>query len=154
MSKPEKQKLDVTTGTKISLNIARWQQVVVIPPVVKEGHDELTPGQYLHVKDQVKQLVGFGARRFDSELRIEPFEEFWELKDKGGVLGSKNIRVYFAFEQKVNDIVVLKLDKKEQQNMARPALKYILKNRLRLYRDGHFRGQLIRWKHAEDSARN
>jgi len=45
-----------------------WQRVIVLPIAAKEGWNELTPGQYLHVKDHVKQLVGFGRKQFDSAI--------------------------------------------------------------------------------------
>jgi hypothetical protein len=59
------------------------------------------------LKDLVKQLVGFGSQKYDSNLTIDPFGDFWELKAKGGVLGRKNMRVYFKFDKTENAVVVL-----------------------------------------------
>jgi hypothetical protein len=136
MDKPNKQ------GQGKSQKVITWQRLVLIPIMIREGRDELTDGQYLHIKDHLKQLTGFGARRFATQLRIAPFEEFWELKEKGGVLGKKNIRVYFFYDSTANDIILLMTDKKEDDGQASPSIKYTLRNRLRLYRQGHFAGAL------------
>ena len=123
---------------------APWQTVVVLPIVAKEGWDELTPGQYQHVKDLLKQLVGFGRREYESNLTIAPFGEFWELKEKGGVLGRKNIRVYFRFDSEANEVVVLHTYKKEDDGQAPPHIMIRLKNRWNLYKAGHF-GRVVRF---------
>ena len=64
MAKPRKRERSASKAPSKKKAI-NWQRIVVLPIAAKEGYDELTPGQYLHVKDQVKQLVGFGARRFE-----------------------------------------------------------------------------------------
>lgn len=114
----------------------QWQTVVVLAVAKAEGHDFLTPAQYLHVVDLAKQLVGFGARRFDSALTIAKLQEFWELKDKGGVLGRLNVRVYFKYEVDRNEIIVLSTYKKEDDGKAPSHILLRLRNRLRAYLNG------------------
>ena len=126
---------------------SKWQVVVALAVAKKEGREELTDGQYLHVTDLIKQLVGFGSRRFASELRIEQFGDFWELKDKGGVLGKKNIRIYFAHESDLNEIVILHFAKKESEGKPHPHLKFKLKNRLREYRKGTLNQGVTRYRY-------
>ncbi|HZZ29328.1 MAG TPA: hypothetical protein VFE46_15130 [Pirellulales bacterium] len=137
MDKPNKQ------GRRKLQKVVTWQRLVILPIMIREGRDVLTDGQYLHIKDHLKELTGFGARKFTTQLRIAPFEEFWELKEKGGVLGRKNIRIYFFHDTDDSDIILLMTDKKENDGQASPSIKYILRNRLRLYRQGHFAGQLF-----------
>jgi hypothetical protein len=123
-----------------------YQTVVVLNIAAKEGADELTAGQYLHVKDQIKQLVGFGRQEFESQLRIEKFGEFWELKEKGGVLGKKNIRVYFKYHEEANEVVVLSTYKKEDDGQAPDHIRIRLKNRWKRYLKGDFKDSVIRYR--------
>lgn len=123
-----------------------YQTVVVLNIAAKEGGDELTPGQYLHVKDLVKQLVGFGRQEYESQLRIEKFGDFWELKEKGGVLGKKNIRVYFKDNIAENEIVVLSTYKKEDDGQAPDHIRIRLKNRWNRYLKGDFKNHVIRYR--------
>lgn len=95
-----------------------WQTVVVLSVANAEGRDFLTDVQYLHAVDLVRQLVGFGVQRFETSLTIEKIQDFWELKDKGGVLGKINLRVYFAHVVDRNEIVVLSAYKKEDNGKA------------------------------------
>ena len=145
MAKRQKTAPDQTGDEPPKVSV-RFQEVVVIGIAAKEGHDELTPGQYLHVKDEVKQLVGFGRRDFDSLLRIEKLGEFWELKEKGGTLGKKNIRVYFKFNKADNEVVVLHTYKKEDDGPAPPHVILKLRNRWRLYQRGDFNENCIRYQ--------
>ena len=126
-----------------------WQRVVVIGIAAKEGWEELTPGQYLHLKDLVKQLVGVGRKEYESHLNIGPFGDFWELKEKGGTLGRKNMRVYFRFDSNVNDVVVLHTYKKEDDGQAPPHIKTRLKNRWNCYLRGDFDDSLITYERSE-----
>jgi hypothetical protein len=123
-----------------------YQTVVVVGIAAKEGSGELSDGQYLHVKDLLKQLVGFGRREFESQLRIEKFGEFWELKEKGGVLGKKDIRVYFKEHVEKNEIVILSTYKKEDDGQVPGYIRIRLKSRWRMYLKGDFENNVIRYR--------
>ena len=135
MAKKKKQDSIADNASKLAVS---YQKIDVLPIAAKEGWEMLTPGQYLHIKDQVRQLVGFGIKRYESNLTIAPFGDFWELKDKGGTLGRKNVRVYFAFNSELNKIIVLHTYKKEDDGAAPPHINLRLKNRYRLYLQGHY----------------
>ncbi len=63
----------------------------------KDAQAFLNDAQYLHVVGLVKRLASFGNRRELADLRLEKIKsEIWELKDKGGILGKINVRVFFA----------------------------------------------------------
>jgi len=141
-----------TKRTKQVDTKAKWQDVVVLAVVKKEGRAELTPGQYLHVTDLIKQLVGFGQRKFETLLRIEQFHDFWELKDKGGVLGKKNIRVYFAIDDDANEVIILHFANKKNEGSPPRHLKVKLKNRLRLYKKQELEKGMTRYCRNEDSS--
>lgn len=125
------------------------QVVAVLAVAKKEARGFLSAGQYLHMTDLVKQLTGFGIRHFESNLRIEPFGDFWELKDKGGVLGRLNVRVYFAHVDARNEVVVLSTYKKEDDGPAPTHIMYRLKNRLRMYLDGELREGVTNFRYVE-----
>lgn len=135
-----KQKTD-----KVGVRV-KYQKVVVPTIVRKESREFLEIGQYIHMTDLIKQLSGFGRREYESELRIEKFHEFWELKDKGGVLGRKNVRIYFSHEQDINEIVVLHAHKKEADGKPSPNMRFRLRNRLRLYRSGELKDGLVSYE--------
>ena len=79
-----------------------------------EGRKILTDVQYDHVVEVLKRLTDWEDKAEISDLRIEKIESFYELKDKGGVLGRLNLRVYFAALPENKDIIVLKTYKKEE----------------------------------------
>lgn len=122
---------------------ARLQTVVVLGKAAKEGREILSEGQYLHVKDLLKQLVGFAERDFESNLTLGTFHEFWALKEKGGILGNKNLRVYFKHHPPGNEVVVLHAYKKEDEGSPPPDLKIKLRNRWNCYLNGTFDSNLI-----------
>ena len=86
----------------------------VLAVAKREGRSSLSPGQYLHLKDIIKRLVHFNRPKEIADLRIEPVEDFFELKEKGSVLGRINVRVYFGFFPNLGEVVVVKTYKKEE----------------------------------------
>jgi hypothetical protein len=126
--------------------VQQWQKVVVLELPRREAREFLTIGQYVHVTDFVKQLVGFGRRAYDMTMRISPLGDFWELKEKGGLLGRINVRVYFAHVKENNEIVVLSTFKKEDDGQAPSYIIYRLRNRLRLYLAGELREGIIEYQ--------
>lgn len=61
---------------------------------------------------------------------LERVEDFHALKDKGGVLGKLNVRVYFMIDTKRKAIVVLSVYKKEDEGDLPKWLMKRLRNRL------------------------
>jgi hypothetical protein len=126
-----------------------WQEVFVPQIVRLEAREFLTIGQYVHVTDFVKQLVGFGRKDYDRTMRIEEIQGFWELKEKGSVLGKINLRVYFTYVSESNKIVILSAYKKEDDGAAPPHIILRLKERLRAYHRGDFDEGAIVYTHEE-----
>ncbi len=62
-----------TAVEKQTIKEPSWQRVIILGVAAKEGWKMLTPGQYFHIKDLVKQLVGFGRQDYVSNLAIAPF---------------------------------------------------------------------------------
>src|SRR4051812_36512854 len=93
-------------------------EVVVLAVPKKEGKKFLNPGQYLHTVDLIRRLVDLNDPQEVGDLRIEPIEDFLELKDKGGLLGRINLRIYFKYFPDSNEVVVVKAYKKEEDGPA------------------------------------
>jgi len=66
-----------------------------------------------------KRLEDWGNRDELADLDIEKVtNQIWELKEKGGPLHKKNIRVYFSVLEESREVVVLKTYKKEQDGQV------------------------------------
>ena len=117
----------------------QYQDVVALQIACSEGRDILTAGQYEHVKDLLKQLVGFGSQSYDKMIHVEPIGDFWEFKEKGGVLGKINLRVYFAHIKSRNEVVLLHSYKKEDDGKVGPHMQIRLRNRTRQYLAGELK---------------
>lgn len=77
-----------------------------------------------------RKLKDWGDVEALSCLRIEAVEDFYELKLKGNVLGKINLRVYFAYLQECNTIMILGVYIKNEEGKTP---KYVLiKMRARL----------------------
>ena len=72
-----------------------------------EGHSFLNDAQYAHAVELVRQLAEEVNPRLSEALDVRPIDEFYELRDKGGVLGRINLRIYFAVFDDLRRIVVL-----------------------------------------------
>ncbi len=95
----------------------------------------LTSPQYRHISLQYQDL----ARQTDPAhpsfkiVDVRSIGEYFELRDKGGVLGKINFRGYFYIDKEKKRIVVLGADKKERENQTGLAIKERMEYRLRVY---------------------
>jgi hypothetical protein len=87
--------------------------VVALDVAKAEGRKILNETQYEHITDVLRRLVDFGDKDELSDLSIEPIGSFWELKEKGGILGRINLRVYFGTLPDDMELVIAKTYKKE-----------------------------------------
>jgi hypothetical protein len=98
---------------------ARKWTIVPLQKAKEDAKGFLNDVQYLHVVQLVKRLVDFGDTEELADLRIEKIRgDVWELKDKGGVLGKINVRIFFAPVAKRKEIVVLGAFKKEAEGQT------------------------------------
>ncbi|MCW5775080.1 MAG: hypothetical protein KIS87_01365 [Phycisphaeraceae bacterium] len=102
----------------------------------------LNGGQYAHVVDLVRALATEPDPSHPTTVTVEAIEDFYELKDKGGILGKINLRVYFTLNSKEKAIVILGAIKKEADGQAPAWVKIRIRNRLRKFRNGDF-GRLV-----------
>lgn len=98
----------------------------------------LNDEQYAHVVDLLRALALEDDPSHPSTVTVEKVEHFYELKDKGGVLGKINLRVYFTIDTKENAIVIIAAIKKEAEGQTPVWVKIRVRNRLRKFREGEF----------------
>jgi hypothetical protein len=98
----------------------------------------LNDAQYAHVVDLVRSLAAEPDPTHPVTVTVEAVEDFFELKDKGGVLGKINLRVYFTVSQKEEAIVILAAIKKEMDGQTPNWVKTRVRYRLRKFREGEF----------------
>ncbi len=112
-------------------------RVVALAAAVEEAKKILTDVQYKHVVDLVRRLAWFGHPEKLTDVDIEKMRGMkgvWELKEKGGVLGKINLRVYFFVGKE--EIVLLKTYKKTQSGSPPTHILENLEDRLEMYREG------------------
>ncbi|MCX5689769.1 MAG: hypothetical protein NTV94_08305 [Planctomycetota bacterium] len=106
-----------------------------------EAMDFLNDEQYAHAVDLVRALASEADPSHASVVTVEAIENFLELKDKGGVLGKINLRIYFIIDRGKKAIVILAAIKKEADGQTPTWVKIRVRNRLRKFLAGEF-GQL------------
>ena len=97
----------------------------------KEARRFLNDEQYEHAVQLFDELA-FESHPTQSQTQsVKPIREFYELRDKGGVLGKINLRVYFTVFKERGVIVVLSTYKKEDEGRPPDHIVTRVRNRLR-----------------------
>jgi len=78
-----------------------------------EAMKVLDESQYHHIVDQFKELAYQKDPTHSKAVSVTKIENFFELRDKGGILGKLNIRAFFSVDKDTNNITVLGVIKKE-----------------------------------------
>ncbi len=101
-----------------------------------EGRTFLNEMQYDHAVEQFEILACEKDPSHPGRgLDVQPHGDFFELRDKGGVLRKINLRVYFILIDKpTKTIVVLGAYKKEDEGQTPKRVVIKMKNRARIVR--------------------
>ena len=118
--------------------LKRWT-VIILGLAKKEGRKILSDVQYDHVVEVLRRLVDFGNSEEIGDLDIRSIESFFELREKGGVLGKINLRVYFGTIPEGHELVIAKAYKKEDDGATPRHVVILVENRLEEYRCGGLR---------------
>jgi hypothetical protein len=127
-----------TARTEKGPSPRKWE-LVVLPVVKKEGHKILSDVQYDHVVEVLKRLVDFGNKEEIGDLDIKPIQSFFEPKEKGGLLGRINLRVYFGTFPEENKLVIAKAYKKDEEGPPPRHIVLLVQDRLEQYKAGGLR---------------
>lgn len=121
-----------TTGT--GTDTTTWR-LAYLDVAAKEAKEFLNEEQYAHA---VQQFVGLAEEldpRRPATVDVERIEDYWELRDKGGVLGKINLRIYFTIIDTTRTIVVLGCWKKEAEGKVPAFIRARIRSRLRFVKD-------------------
>ncbi|WP_428939681.1 hypothetical protein [Fontivita pretiosa] len=106
---------------------------------LKKAADEaksfLSPVQYAALVEDVKNLSDWPDGPRIQLLDIVSIDQFRELREKGGIYGKINVRVYFAYLPKSRAIYVLGAYKKEAEHQTPRHIVATMRNRLRRLKD-------------------
>jgi len=98
----------------------------------------LSSAQYHHIVLQIKELAQHDDPTHSETVDVKKVETFYELRDKGGVLGGLNVRVFFGVDSDERSIVVLGVIKKQNNGPTPQADKIRMRRRWRKYTAGDY----------------
>lgn len=110
----------------------RWT-VEVLDTAYGEAMAFLTEAQYQHLSAQFRELASQDDPTHSLIIDIRAVEHFYELRDKGGILGKINVRVFFLVHKTPHLIVVLGVIKKENDGPTPMVDKVRIRYRRRYY---------------------
>lgn len=105
-----------------------WQ-LGYLEAAVKEARRYLDDDQYAHVVGLFDELASEDNPRASKSQSVRQVDDFFELREKGGILGNINFRVYFIVDDETKFIIVLGCDKKEGENKIAPHMTVRMRNR-------------------------
>jgi hypothetical protein len=110
--------------------------------ILDEAFDEvmkfLSHDQYRHLALQFKELAREPEPSHSRTASVDAIEDFFELRDRGGILGSLNVRVFFLLDKQRRSIVVLGGIKKQNDGATPIGAKIRMRRRARKYRNGEY----------------
>jgi len=113
----------------------RWS-IQIFDSAYDEGESLLTKDQMLHIRQQLRDLARHDEPSRSNTLSIDKIEDFYELREKGGILGKMNVRVFFGVNNSEREIVVLGVVKKENNGPTPIGDKVRMRYRWRKYQTG------------------
>ena len=100
-----------------------------------EGRKFLDEEQYTHAVHLLEDLA-YESNPTKSETQdVRKVDEFYELRDKGGILGKINLRIYFTLFKERKLIFVLMTYKKEDDGQVPQHIVIRVRNRLRIAKE-------------------
>jgi hypothetical protein len=117
----------------------RWS-VHVLQAAFVEANKFLCQDQYQHVAQQIKELAREDDPSHSLTQSIDAIEDFFELKDKWGILRNINLRVFFHLDSDRSILLVLGAINKKNDGPTPRGDKIRMRNRLRRYKRGEFQG--------------
>jgi hypothetical protein len=115
---------------------------VLVPDVAfDEAMGFLTPDQYCHAAELVKDLAQHEDPTHSVTQRVESLgDQIHELKDKGGILGKINLRIFFYVDRQRERpaLLILGAINKRNEDQTPKSVRIRMKRRLRKYLNGEW----------------
>ncbi|WP_246196279.1 hypothetical protein [Aquisphaera giovannonii] len=105
----------------------------ILDRAIDDAREFLSADQYAHLALQFKEMAREEEPTRCETVDIRPIEDYHELRDKGGILGRINVRVFFFVQHPARSIVVLGAVKKENEGQTPTAVKVLMRYRMRSY---------------------
>jgi phage-related protein len=105
--------------------------VLILDRAYQEAMSFLTEDQYQHLAMQFKELARESDPSHSQVADVKSIEDFFELRDKGGILGKINVRVFFGLETSRKNLFVLGCFKKETNGRTPAGVRIRIRNRWR-----------------------
>ena len=116
-----------------------YRFTVLIPDLAyHEARGFLNPAQYEHAASLVKDLAEEDDPTHSMRQRIEAIDDYHELKDKGGILGKINLRVFFFVDKPRFVLLVLGAINKGNEDQTPKSVRIRMRRRLRKYLNGEW----------------
>ncbi|MDZ4821673.1 MAG: hypothetical protein SGJ20_22160 [Planctomycetota bacterium] len=112
--------------------------VLILDFAFDEVRRFLNDSQYQHLAMQVKELARENDPTHPLTVDVKKIEDFYEIRDKGGVLGKLNVRIFFGVDGSARSIVVLGGIKKENNGPTPEGTKIAIRRRWRKYTNGDY----------------
>jgi hypothetical protein len=114
--------------------------VKILDIAYNEAREFLNEGEYQHMAMQVKSLATETNPSHSRLCSVDAVEDFHELRERGGPLGGKNVRVFFGLvsESGLKDIVILGAIIKQNNGPTPQGDKVRMRRRWRKYQAGEF----------------
>jgi len=104
----------------------------------KESLKLLNKAQHEHLVLQFKELAGLTQPLRCKTISLDKIEDFHELKDRGGVFGGLNVRVFFGIDDSSRSIIILGLITKQNNGATPPGDRIRMRRRWRKYKNGEY----------------
>jgi hypothetical protein len=117
----------------------RWS-VHILDVAHAEAIDLLDEDQYQHAAQQVKELAREDDPSHSVTQSVDSIEAFLELRDKGGILGNINLRIFFHLDAERSVLLVLGVINKKNDGPTPKGDKVRMRNRLRRHLRGEYGG--------------
>lgn len=128
--------MEICDGAKASTSCTDVQlwSLKYVDIAAKDAAKFLNEVQYAHAVDLCRQLALESNPRKSDLLDVDAIEDFFELKDKGGILGKINLRIYYFACDEEKSIIALGCWNKDTNKQVPQYVKARMKSRLRFVR--------------------
>jgi hypothetical protein len=94
--------------------------------------------EYEHLAMQVKELARESDPSHPLTVSVDAVEDFFELREKGGILGKKNMRIFFGIDKTARAIIILGGICKQNNGPTPDGTRVAMRRRWRKYKNGDY----------------
>ena len=123
-----------TLKTDLAHETPQWE-LGYLEAAERDAKRFLTEEQYVHAIQLFEDLAYESDPTKSETQDVRKIFEFYELRDKGGILGKINLRIYFTIIEEKKLILVLATYKKEDDGQVPPHIVIRVRNRLRVAKE-------------------